>query len=171
MIRARLPWQSRLHTRVMIEITMDERMLTPVEKWKVIHEYGEPLDVVVQVYSIEEVVAEKLRAILQHVEILATRGWARSRARDYYDLWRVIRTYKDRMALTGFDSLLREKCAARGVSFEGPESFFDDRMLAYVEETWEQSLGPLVPALPSFQTVAHALRAEVPALVASGGKR
>ena len=57
-IRARLPWQSRRHTRVMIEITMDERMLTPVEKRKVIHEYGEPLDVEVQVYSIEEVVAE-----------------------------------------------------------------------------------------------------------------
>ncbi|MDE0221950.1 MAG: nucleotidyl transferase AbiEii/AbiGii toxin family protein [Spirochaetaceae bacterium] len=170
-IRARLPWQSRLHTRVMIEITMDERMLTPVEKRKVIHEYGEPLDVEVQVYSIEEVVAEKLRAILQHVAILEARGWARSRARDYYDLWRVTRTYKDRMVLTGFDSLLREKCAARGVSFEGPDSFFDDRLLAYVEKTWDQSLGPLVPALPSFQTVADTLRSEVPALVRSGGTR
>jgi len=75
------------------------------------------------------------------------------------------------MVLTGFDSLLREKCAARGVSFEGPDSFFDDRLLAYVEETWNQSLGPLVPALPSFQTVADALRSEVPALVRPGGTR
>ena len=122
-------------------------------------------------YSIEEVVAEKLRSILQHVAILERRGWARSRARDYYDLWRVILAYKDRMVLTGFDSLLREKCAVREVSFEGPEGFFDDRMLAYVEETWEQSLGPLVPGLPSFETVADALRPEVAALVRSDDKR
>jgi len=170
-IRARLPWQSTPHTRVMIEITMDERMLTPVEKRTIIHDYGEPLDVEVQVYSIEEVVAEKLRSILQHVAILERRGWARSCARDYYDLWRVMRTYKDRIDLTKFDSLLREKCAVREVSFEGPESFFDGRMLAYVEETWEQSLGPLVPGLASFKTVADALRSEVPALVRSDGTR
>jgi len=45
------------------------------------------------------------------------------------------------------------------------------RALVYVEETWDQSLGPLVPALPSFQMVADALRSEVPALVRSGGAR
>ncbi len=82
-----------------------------------------------------------------------------------------MRTYKDRIDLTKFDSLLREKCAVREVSFEGPESFFDGRMLAYVEETWEQSLGPLVPGLASFKTVADALRSEVPALVRFDGTR
>lgn len=170
-VRARLPWQSRLYTRVMIEITMDERMLTPVEKRKIIHEYGEPLDVEVQVYSIEEVVAEKLRSILQHVAMIERRGWARSRARDYYDLWRVMRAYRDRMDLAGFDSLLREKCAVREVSFDGPQDFFDARMLAYVEKTWEQSLGPLVPGLPSFETVVDALRSEVAALVSPRAQR
>ena len=42
------------------------------------------------------------------------------------------------MHLIGFSSLLREKCAVRGVSFEGPEDLFHGRMLAYVEGTWEQ---------------------------------
>ena len=54
-IRGRLPWQSRPQTRVMIEVTVDERVLWPVERRKVIHEYGEPLEAEVQVYSLEEV--------------------------------------------------------------------------------------------------------------------
>lgn len=164
-IRARFPWQNHPQTRVMIEATVDERILTQIEKRRVIHEYGEPLEAEVQVYSLEEIVAEKLRAILQQADLFERRGWIRSRARDYYDLWRVFSAYKDRMHLIGFGPLLREKCAVRGVSFEGPEDFFHDRMLAYVEETWEQWLGPLVPGLPSFETVINGLRPQVVALV------
>ncbi|PYV80988.1 MAG: hypothetical protein DMG05_30700, partial [Acidobacteria bacterium] len=60
------------------------------------------------VYALEEIVAEKLRAILQHFEKLEVRGWSRSRARDYYDLWRILATYQDQMNLAGFTSFLRE---------------------------------------------------------------
>ena len=168
-IRARFPWHSRLQTRVLIEVTMDEPVLLPAERRRVIHDYGEPLDAEVKVYSLEEVVAEKLRAILQHLASLNRRGWSRSRARDYYDLWRVIGTYKDQMDLVGFDSFLRKKCAVRGVSFTGPDDFFDERMLAYIEDTWEQWLGPLVPGLPSSETVISGLRPQVARLVHPGG--
>ncbi len=164
-IHARFPWQSRPQTRVMIEITLDERILRPAEKRQVIHEYGEPLDAEVKVYSLEEMAAEKLRALLQQAVMFEKRGWSRSRARDYYDLWRVFGAYGDRMGLVGFDSLLREKCGVRGVTFTGPEDFFHDAMLAYVEETWEQWLGPLVPELPSFDTVINRLRPQIATLV------
>lgn len=163
-IRARFPWQRQPHTRVMIETAVDEKVLKPVQNRKIIHEYGEPLDAQVQVYALEEIVAEKLRAILQHIERFEERGWSRSRARDYYDLWRVLGAYKGQMDLSGFASFLREKCAVRGVTFKGSEDFFDDTMLAYVEKTWDQWLGPLVPGLPSFQTVIHDLRPQVTAL-------
>lgn len=164
-VRARFPWQSRLQTRVMIEVTVDERILWPSEERLVIHEYGEPLEAEVQVYPLEEIVAEKLRALLQQADMLARRGWSRSRARDYYDLWRVLGTYGDRMDMTDFDPLLREKCAVRGVAFTGPEDFFHDGILAYVKETWEQWLGPLVPGLPPFDTVAGGLRPQIRALL------
>ena len=164
-IRARFPWQSHIQTRVMVEVTMDERILRPPDKRQIIHEYGEPLTAELQVYSLEEVVAEKLRAILQQMDMLERRGWSRSRARDYYDLWRVFGSYGDRMDLVGFESLLREKCAVRGVAFTGPEDFFHEHMLAYVAETWEQWLGPLVPELPSFDIVMNELRPRVTALV------
>ena len=164
-IRGRFPWQGGTQTRIMIEVTVDETLLwTPVKR-QIIHEYGEPLSAELQVYSLEEIVAEKLRALLQQAEIFERRGWSRSRARDYYDLWRVLGEYGDRMDLEGFDSMLHEKCSVRAVSFTGPNDFFHDAMLAYVEETWEQWLGPLVPELPPFDTVIDGLRPQVTALL------
>ncbi|MBU4175152.1 MAG: nucleotidyl transferase AbiEii/AbiGii toxin family protein [Actinobacteria bacterium] len=98
---------------------------------------------------VRRLVAEKLRAILQYVEKLQERGWSRSRARDYYDLWRVLGAYKEQVDLSDFASFLREKCAIRNVTFQVPDDFFDETMLAYIEKTWNQWLGPLVPGLPS----------------------
>lgn len=167
-IRARFPWQRRAQTRIMIETAVDEKILKSAPKRKIIHEYGEPLEAEVRVYALEEIVAEKLRAILQHVEQLEERGWSRSRARDYYDLWRVLGTYKDRMDLSDFSAFLREKCAVRDVDFTGPEDFFQEPMLAYVEKTWDQLLGPLVLGLPSFETVIGELRPQIAALVPTG---
>ena len=166
-IRARFPWQGRLQTRIMVEVTVDETVLRQSEKRRIMHEYGEPLSAELQVYSLEEIVAEKLRALLQQAEMFERRGWSRSRARDYYDLWRVLGEYKDQMDLAGFDTFLREKCVVRGVSYKGPDDFFHDAILAYVEETWEQWLGPLVPGLPSFDTVINGLRPQIATLVSS----
>jgi len=149
----------------MVEVAVDESVMKPSQRRTVIHEYGEPLEVQVQVYALEEVVAEKLRAILQHIERLQDRGWSRSRARDYYDLWRILGAYRDQMDLSDFPSLLREKCQVRNVGFEGPEDFFQEIMLTYIEKTWHQWLAPLVPRLPSFSTVIGELRPQIEALI------
>jgi predicted nucleotidyltransferase component of viral defense system len=149
----------------MIETAVDEKILKPVEKRSIIHEYGEPLKVQVPVYALEEIVAEKLQAILQHVEMLQERGWTRSRARDYYDLWRVLGVYQKQLHLSDFSSFLHAKCAIRNVSFNGPDDFFEKTMLRYVEKTWEQWLGPLIPDLPGFGTVIKDLRPRIALLV------
>ncbi len=108
---------------------------------------------------------EKLRAILQNVEKLEDRGWSRSRARDYYDLWRVLGAYRDEMDLSDFASFLQKKCAVRSVTFKGPDDFFQDRLIAYVKKTWEQWLGPLVYDLPSSETVMGELRPQIESLM------
>lgn len=164
-IRTRLPWQRVPHGRVMVEVSIDEPVIKPVQRLPIIHEYGEPIDDRVLVYSLEEIVAEKLRAILQHVEKLQTRGWSRSRARDYYDLWRILSAYNEKLALSDFALFLREKCAVRRVHFKDTDDFFQKGMLDYVETTWEQWLGPLVPDLPSFQNVMRELRPRIAELI------
>jgi hypothetical protein len=55
------------------------------------------------------------------------------------------------------------------VTFSGPDSFFPEAMLAVVEKTWRQWLGPLVPKLPPYSTVIEELRPQVTALLASSG--
>jgi hypothetical protein len=56
-VRARLPWQRQAQTRAIIETAVDERLLKPPARRKLIHEYGEPIDAEVLVYRLEEIVA------------------------------------------------------------------------------------------------------------------
>ena len=164
-IRTRLPWHRQLQARVLIEISIDEKVIRPVQHRKIIHNYDETLDAEVNVYSLEEIVGEKLRAILQHAEKLEERGWSRSRARDYYDLWRILGDYKMQMDFTDFPIFLKEKCAVRNVFFKSPEDFFRAKMISYVEKTWKQWLGPLVPRLPEFKIVMDELRPQIEGIV------
>ena len=168
-IRARLPWHPRPDISIKVEVTTDEQILWPVECCRVVHEYGEPLEAELQVYSATEVVAEKLRAARQQVVRLESRGWSRNRARDYYDLWRVLGYYWDRLDLVNFRARLHDKCKLRNVDFEGPEDFFDPRIVDDVEKGWENSLGPLLVDLPDFTTVMGELRPQVAALLSSEG--
>lgn len=166
-IRARFPWHRQPQANVMVEVAVDEKLLKPSLNRPVLHDYGEPLEVTVAVYSLEEIIAEKLRALLQHLRALKQRGWVRSRARDYYDLWRILGEHRDHLDLAHFPTFLREKCAIRDVTFTGPESFFPPSMLEVVEKTWDQWLGPLVPKLPPYATVIDALRPQITALLSA----
>ena len=164
-LRARFPWHRHPHTRVIVEASVDEQILMPPQRRAVIHEYGEPFHAETNVYALEEIIAEKLRAILQHAQKLKNRGWSRSRARDYYDLWRILHRYHGKMHLGDFRAFLTRKCAIRQVTFDGPDDFFEPTMLAYVERTWQNWLGPLVDELPPFELVIKELRPQIVALV------
>ena len=160
-IYPRFSWQRQPSMRVRVEITMDEPVLRPVERRPIIHGYGEALNTDIQVYALEEIVAEKLRAILQQTRRMEERTWFRSRARDYYDIWRIMKDFRDHVDLADFDALLSAKCDVRDVSYAGPEDFFADEMVSDVVAGWEDSLGPLVSALPRIETVVRDLRRTV----------
>ena len=98
-----------------------------------------------------------------------SRGWGRSRARDYYDLWRIMGAYRGQLDLTDFRTFLHRKCDTRGVSFQRVDDFFEPTILAHVRDTWSQWLGPLVSDLPAFDTVVSDLRPQIAALLSSDG--
>lgn len=157
-IRGKFPWHRQFLARVMIEITVDEPIKIEPVRRRIIHGYGEDISQEVFVCPLEEIMAEKMRAILQHLKKLEERGWSRSRARDYYDLWRILNHYSERLRLEILPSLFLEKCKVRRVKFGGPKEFFNEALLDYTAKTWEQWLGPLVPELPPFETVINSLK-------------
>ncbi len=117
-VRVRFPEQRQALCRLKVEITVDEPVVLKAPDRPILHGFGEKLDVSISGYALEEIVAEKLRALLQSRQKLADRGWGASRAcRDYYDLWYILRREK----LTGIPDLFLEKCKVRKVAFHSPD--------------------------------------------------
>jgi predicted nucleotidyltransferase component of viral defense system len=112
-------------------------------------------------YPLEEVVAEKLRALLQTDARLAARGWSRPRARDYFDLWKILTTFEAEVDPATVRRILPAKCAHREVSYTVSSSFFTDRLVREARKHWMETLADLVPDLPPVERVL----AELPPLV------
>ena len=164
-----LPWQRTPLVRIKIEVTSDEPVLLPTPRRALQHGYediGEPFEAVqLATYALEEIVAEKLRAILQTQQRLFQRGWNRPRARDYYDLWRILteRAMELRPALVR--QILPAKLAVRGVTYKSVEDFFTPALLSETRRHWRSNLAAFVPALPDVDTVLTTLPPQVAALL------
>ncbi len=109
-----------LRSRIQAEVrrtgmphTTDEPVALGVQTRPLLHGYGEVLDALLSCYRLEEVIAEKLRALLQVRKRREERGWSRSRVRDYYDIWRIIREPKNSLDCDCLPELLLGKCGHR----------------------------------------------------------
>jgi len=78
-IEARLPWHREFYTKVYAEFSFQEKILMEPQKRSILHEYGETFEGNIYVYPLEEILAEKIRALLQFSKKLHERGWGRSR--------------------------------------------------------------------------------------------
>lgn len=147
-VKAQLPWHREPMVKVMVEITIKEAVVTPLIEKKLIHGYGEALNCSMMVYSLEEIIAEKLRAILQFTKKLHERNWARSRVRDYYDLWNIFHKFNSEINFNIIKDILKQKCAIKNISFSNVDDFFQPIAIEEVNKTWEIWLKPLVIQLP-----------------------
>ena len=166
-IHVRFPWQPRPLCSLKVEITTDEPVVAEVVRLPLLHGYDEGLQCVLSCYALEEVVAEKLRALLQTRARLAERGWARPRSRDYYDLWQLLCVREGSVDAAKVARILPAKCGVRGVTFAAAEDFFDDGLLRRARLEWQGNLTRMVPDPPEFDECLQDLRAPVGALVES----
>ena len=150
----KFPWHSDSSLcRVKLEITHDEPViLSPVYK-SILHDYSEQIDGDVACYHIEEIVAEKLRALLQTHQKLVTRGWNRPRARDYYDLWCILKKYSATVDHARLIEVLNKKCMHRSVSYQKVDDFFTEELSKEAYQHWQATLGTLVKDLPDCKQV------------------
>lgn len=157
LVRVQFPGQRQALCRLKVEITVDEPILLPIEKRPILHNFGEEFSMTVDVYALAEIVAEKLRALLQSQGRLAERGWGASRVcRDYYDLWSVLR--REGRLNSRIPNLVRRKCEVRDVTFESPVAFLAEELLAVARREWNQQLLPFLPNAPPVEQVLAEVR-------------
>jgi predicted nucleotidyltransferase component of viral defense system len=135
-------------TKIKLDITKakNERILLPVLREKIIHLYSDDLDCEVKVYSLEEIVAEKIRSLFQ-----------RTRPRDLYDVWYLWSKTNDidrRKVL----KILPEKFKEKGVVVDIQD--LENRKNDF-RNAWEISLGHQLKELPDFETVFSIVLQEV----------
>jgi predicted nucleotidyltransferase component of viral defense system len=147
-IRVRFP--SNADLGIKFELTMVEPLLFPRHQLHILHAFaGEEITATIRTYSLDEVVAEKLRAFLQTRVNLARRDWT-NRSRDLYDLWYLHSKHPESVAWDHLLDQLAIKAEARGISFTGPNDFRDPRVLRAYEHQWDAPLRNFVIELPSF---------------------
>ena len=157
-VSVRFPWQTLVGTKIKLEITHDEPVVLEPEPRDLIHEYGEQLAATLPCYRVDEIAAEKLRSLRQTDKKLAERGWNKPRARDYYDLWRVLGAYAGVLEKDAMPALLQKKCAHREVAYKNLDDFFTERLVSEARANWESNLGKFVKNLPPCDQVLNELR-------------
>lgn len=156
-VRFRFPWHPEPFCPIKIEITPDEPVLLDAASHPILPSSTFMPEGTIRAYALEEIVAEKLRALLQTDARMVARGWSRSRARDYYDLWRIVTAFDATLDPAAVQRILPEKCRIRAVTFAGTASFFTDRLVADARANWNTALEALAPDLPPIETVLRDL--------------
>ncbi len=126
------------------DISLRERLIEEPLWKKVKHEYEDIPEFRMQVYSLNEILVEKIRSIMQRVK-----------ARDYYDLWRLMKEHHFGQSI--IKRLLMKKCEMTGIEFK-PDLVFDNYRLSETEKFWNIAVSRLTKDLPDFQSVVTELK-------------
>lgn len=156
-VHIQFPWHPMPLCNIKLEITYDEPIVSRPLSLPLIHRYEESLDAILYCYSLEEIMAEKLRSLRQAQKKIEERGWG-VRERDYYDLWQILRRRGQSLNLEILPAILQEKCQARGVEFIKIEDGFAPLLLSAVEQSWQRGLSEVVADPPPFPQVISELR-------------
>ncbi|GFP27438.1 MAG: hypothetical protein DDT18_01674 [Actinobacteria bacterium] len=135
--------------RIKLDITFYEEVILPPNKLPLLHSYSDASEckAVIAAYRLEEMVAEKLRSILQ-----------RQRSRDIYDLWYLLKFHNRELDKELIRKVFQKKCEYKGLSFAGVDDFFKPELLASHKFAWEPSMKRQVTDLPDFADVEDDLR-------------
>ena len=135
---------------VKVDITIREEVVFPVEELPVLRSYDEyedlPSDARLRVYSLREIAAEKVVALLDR---------ARNEPRDLYDLWYLAE--HGRVSLDQIMEAVGRKVAARGQELETLGGLVRDKEARY-RRLWQTRLSAQVAILPDFDRAFRAVR-------------
>ena len=128
--------------RIKLDLTSNETVVRPPVLRTIGHDYPDSLPEPGQVrcYGLEEVFAEKLRAMGE-----------RSRPRDLYDIVNLFRRPDFRPYAALVREILAAKCASKSIPVPSYESIRGSLMFDELEAEWENMLAHQLRALPNFE--------------------
>ena len=129
--------------QVKVHLTFDEPILDKAMDCPVAPGYSDLSAFEITAYSKKEIVAEKLRSLLQQ-----QKKWPRPR--DLYDLWYILYKTKERLSWQELKPLFDEKCRIRDVQPE-TAGLTSERLREWNENAWVRQLGPMLKDLPDFE--------------------
>ena len=146
------PTAERWQTKIKIEIILYEEMIFDVSQQKVSHPYSDALKLenTIPCYKIEEVLAEKLRALIQR---------SYTAPRDYYDIWYLSINFPDLDWKIIVDAF-HKKMKFKNLEFTGIEQLINPKSDKALKGAWKNSLGHQIQPdkLPDYEIVrAHLL--------------
>jgi predicted nucleotidyltransferase component of viral defense system len=147
-----LPEPERWLTSIKIEIILFEKICFQTENAKVIHQYSDTLTENannIPIYSINEVLAEKLRALIQR---------SYCAPRDYYDIWYLSKNIEN----IDWDKVIEAfliKCSFKNLDFLSIEQFINQDNDKILKAAWRNSLSHQIDTnrLPDYETVKNDL--------------
>lgn len=130
---------------IKVDVTKERVVEKPLKKplKKVYSDYP---DFDVKVMQLEEIFAEKLRALLE-----------RKKSRDYYDVWKMLSLKFDRNKVK---KLFVEKCKTKGIEMD-KNNIFPENLEEILKPYWDKELSRLVYPVPDLKKVINALKTKL----------
>lgn len=130
---------------IKIHLTSDEPVLVEPVVCAVKPRYSDLSDFKISAYSKQEIVAEKMRALLQQ-----QKKWPRPR--DLYDLWFILCRSKERFPREKLKGLFIQKCRVRQIAPD-PKGLTSENLKEWNRKAWSNLLGPMLKTLPDYDQV------------------
>ena len=132
---------------VRVDIAFEEVLVSEPVKRKLLSGYSDDIETELEIYSLEEIISEKLRSILQ-----------RGKSRDYYDVWILLKDYKDDFSNDRLWEILKKKCEFMDIPTPKTEDFFNKERTEEAGRYWERGLAHQLTDLPDFEKVLEELK-------------
>jgi uncharacterized protein len=139
---------------IFMDVSFDEPLSLEPENRKILTRPFADSQEKVLVYPMEELLAEKMRSLLE-----------RGKSRDYYDVWRIFKEHSSDLDLKVLSSVLENKIAHKGLTLHNISDFLPTEVNS-IKQYWEKDLEQQISSLPSLDEVLRELRNMMEDLIA-----
>lgn len=149
MVRARIQYIGPLNHPALLylDVTYDEPIVLKPLKRRLIESFPSAPNPEILVYPLEEILAEKLCALM-----------VRGKARDYYDVWRLLKEKRSRIDFSSVKEVFKRKCEHRALIYRGITQFIPSESIREAKPYWRRDLRSQVVGLPEFEKVIAELK-------------